>query len=98
MVTMDDKIAVALRNKRQSSMRLAINLVHEKKADACISAGNTGALMAISRFVLKTHARQSQASHHSQNGCESHSRDEAQEHVAADCVGQVNSGHVATAF
>ncbi|MBK8326591.1 MAG: phosphate acyltransferase PlsX [Agitococcus sp.] len=56
MVTMDDKIAVALRNKRQSSMRLAINLVHEKKADACISAGNTGALMAISRFVLKTHA------------------------------------------
>lgn len=56
MVTMDDKVAVALRNKRQSSMRLAINLVHEKKAHACISAGNTGALMAISRFVLKTHA------------------------------------------
>lgn len=56
MVTMDDKIAVALRNKRQSSMRLAINLVHEKKAQACVSAGNTGALMAISRFVLKTHA------------------------------------------
>lgn len=56
MVTMDDKIAVALRNKRQSSMRLAINLVHEKQADACVSAGNTGALMAISRFVLKTHA------------------------------------------
>ena len=38
MVTMDDKIAVALRNKRQSSMRLAINLVHEKQADACVSA------------------------------------------------------------
>lgn len=56
MVTMDDKVAVALRNKRQSSMRLAINLVHEKQADACVSAGNTGALMAISRFVLKTHA------------------------------------------
>ena len=56
MVMMDDKVAVALRNKRQSSMRLAINLVHEKKAHACISAGNTGALMAISRFVLKTHA------------------------------------------
>jgi glycerol-3-phosphate acyltransferase PlsX len=37
-------------------MRLAINLVHEKKAHACVSAGNTGALMAISRFVLKTHA------------------------------------------
>jgi glycerol-3-phosphate acyltransferase PlsX len=56
MVLMDDKIAVALRQKRQSSMRLAINLVHEKKAQACVSAGNTGALMAISRFVLKTHA------------------------------------------
>lgn len=56
MVTMDDKVAVALRNKRQSSMRLAVNLVHEKKAQACVSAGNTGALMAISRFVLKTHA------------------------------------------
>ena len=56
MVTMDDKVAVALRNKRHSSMRLAINLVHEKKALACVSAGNTGALMAISRFVLKTHA------------------------------------------
>jgi glycerol-3-phosphate acyltransferase PlsX len=55
MVTMDDKVAVALRNKRNSSMRLAINLVHEKKAQACVSAGNTGALMAISRFVLKTH-------------------------------------------
>lgn len=56
MVTMDDKVAVALRNKRNSSMRLAINLVHDKKAQACVSAGNTGALMAISRFVLKTHA------------------------------------------
>lgn len=56
MVTMDDKVAVALRNKRNSSMRLAINLVHEKKAQACVSAGNTGALMAVSRFVLKTHA------------------------------------------
>ncbi|MFO1391379.1 MAG: phosphate acyltransferase PlsX [Agitococcus sp.] len=56
MVLMDDKVAVALRQKRQSSMRLAINLVHEKQADACVSAGNTGALMAISRFVLKTHA------------------------------------------
>ena len=56
MVTMDDKVAVALRNKRQSSMRLAINLVHDKQANACVSAGNTGALMAISRFVLKTHA------------------------------------------
>ena len=54
VVAMDDPVAVALRNKRDSSMRVAINLVHEGKADACISAGNTGALMAISRFVLKT--------------------------------------------
>ncbi|HEX6591509.1 MAG TPA: phosphate acyltransferase PlsX [Moraxellaceae bacterium] len=56
VVTMDDKVAVALRQKKQSSMRLAINLVHDKSVAACISAGNTGALMAISRFVLKTHA------------------------------------------
>lgn len=56
VVLMDDKVAVALRNKRNSSMRLAINLVQEGKAHACVSAGNTGALMAVSRFVLKTHA------------------------------------------
>ncbi|MBP9731766.1 MAG: phosphate acyltransferase PlsX [Moraxellaceae bacterium] len=56
VVTMDDKVAVALRQKKQSSMRLAINLVHQKTVSACVSAGNTGALMAISRFVLKTHA------------------------------------------
>ncbi len=56
VVTMDDKVSVALRQKKRSSMRLAINLVHEKAVDACVSAGNTGALMAISRFVLKTHA------------------------------------------
>lgn len=54
VVTMDDSAAVALRNKKQSSMRLAINQVKEGKADACVSAGNTGALMAISKFVLKT--------------------------------------------
>lgn len=56
VVTMDDKVAVALRQKKQSSMRLAINLVQAKTVDACVSAGNTGALMAVSRFVLKTHA------------------------------------------
>ncbi|MDF3030186.1 MAG: phosphate acyltransferase [Moraxellaceae bacterium] len=56
VVAMDDKVAVALRQKKQSSMRLAINLVHEKSVNACVSAGNTGALMAVSRFVLKTHA------------------------------------------
>jgi len=54
VVTMDDPPAQALRGKRNSSMRLAVNLVKEQRADACISAGNTGALMAISRFVLKT--------------------------------------------
>jgi glycerol-3-phosphate acyltransferase PlsX len=54
VVAMDDPPAVALRGKRNSSMRLAVNLVKDGQADACISAGNTGALMAISRFVLKT--------------------------------------------
>lgn len=54
-VTMDDKIAVALRTKKRSSMRLAIEAVRDQHAQACISAGNTGALMAVSRFVLKTH-------------------------------------------
>ena len=42
-----------MRNKKDSSMRVAINLVKTGEADACVSAGNTGALMAISRFVLK---------------------------------------------
>lgn len=54
VVTMEDTAAVALRNKKKSSMRLAINLVKEGTAGACVSAGNTGALMAISKFVLKT--------------------------------------------
>jgi glycerol-3-phosphate acyltransferase PlsX len=53
MVAMDDPPATALRNKRDSSMRVAIELVKEGVANACVSAGNTGALMAISRFVLK---------------------------------------------
>jgi glycerol-3-phosphate acyltransferase PlsX len=54
VVTMDDPPAQALRNKKDSSMRVAINLVKSGEANACVSAGNTGALMAISRFVLKT--------------------------------------------
>lgn len=53
VVEMDDPPAVALRSKRKSSMRKAIEAVRDGKAQACISAGNTGALMAISRFVLK---------------------------------------------
>jgi glycerol-3-phosphate acyltransferase PlsX len=53
-VEMDDLPSQALRNKKDSSMRIAINLVKEGVADACVSAGNTGALMAMARFVLKT--------------------------------------------
>lgn len=52
-VTMDESPSQALRNKKDSSMRVAINLVKEKTVQACVSAGNTGALMAIARFVLK---------------------------------------------
>jgi phosphate acyltransferase len=54
VVAMDESPALALKNKKQSSMRLAINAVKEGAADACVSAGNTGALMATARFVLKT--------------------------------------------
>jgi glycerol-3-phosphate acyltransferase PlsX len=53
VVTMDDSIEVALRRKRDSSMRGAINQVKDG-AHACVSAGNTGALMAVARFLLKT--------------------------------------------
>ena len=53
-VEMDEEPAHALRSKKDSSMRVAINLVKENLAQACVSAGNTGALMAIARFVLKT--------------------------------------------
>lgn len=53
VVGMDEPPANALRTKKNSSMRQAINLVKDGHASACISAGNTGALMAISRFVLK---------------------------------------------
>ena len=54
VVGMDEPPAQALRAKKDSSMRVAINLVKSGEAHACVSAGNTGALMAISRFVLKT--------------------------------------------
>lgn len=54
VVEMDDLPSKALRNKRQSSMRIALNLLKEDRAQACVSAGNTGALMAVSKFVLKT--------------------------------------------
>jgi glycerol-3-phosphate acyltransferase PlsX len=52
-VEMDETASAAMRNKKDSSMRVALNLVKEGQADACVSAGNTGALMATSRFVLK---------------------------------------------
>ena len=54
VVGMDEAPQSAMRTKRDSSMRLAINLVKEGKANAIVSAGNTGALMAFSRYVLRT--------------------------------------------
>ena len=54
VVGMDESPSKALRGKKDSSMRVAINRVQAGDADACVSAGNTGALMAVSRFVLKT--------------------------------------------
>jgi glycerol-3-phosphate acyltransferase PlsX len=54
VITMDERPSQALRGKLDSSMRVALGLLAEGKADACVSAGNTGALMALSRFVLKT--------------------------------------------
>ena len=54
VVEMDERPSRALRGKKDSSMRVAINLVKDGVAHACVSAGNTGALMATSRFVLKT--------------------------------------------
>lgn len=59
VVTMDDTVEVALRRKKDSSMRVAISLLkvaegQDARADACVSAGNTGALMAVARYVLKT--------------------------------------------
>ena len=53
-VEMNEPPSQALRNKKDSSMRVSINLVKEGVADACVSAGNTGALMATARYVLKT--------------------------------------------
>jgi phosphate acyltransferase len=54
VVSMGESPALALRNKKDSSMRVAVDLVKNGEAQACVSAGNTGALMAVSRFVLKT--------------------------------------------
>jgi phosphate acyltransferase len=54
VVAMDDSIEVALRKKKNSSMRVAIQQVKDGRAQAAVSAGNTGALMALARYVLKT--------------------------------------------
>jgi len=54
VVAMDDAVEVALRRKKDSSMRVAIQQVKEGKAQAAVSAGNTGALMALARYLLKT--------------------------------------------
>ncbi len=54
VVTMSESPSKALRNKKDSSMRVAIDLVKSGRAQAAVSAGNTGALMGIARFVLKT--------------------------------------------
>jgi phosphate acyltransferase len=56
VVAMDDPVEVALRRKKDSSMRVAVELVKDGGVAACVSAGNTGALMAVSRYVLKTMA------------------------------------------
>ena len=53
VVSMSDSPADALRKKKDSSMRVAINLIKSGDAQACVSAGNTGALMAMAKFVLK---------------------------------------------
>jgi glycerol-3-phosphate acyltransferase PlsX len=54
VVGMDEDVRTAIRTKKQSSMRIAIDLVKEGRAHACVSAGNTGALMGTAKFVLKT--------------------------------------------
>ncbi len=54
VVGMDEDVRTAIRTKKDSSMRVAIDLVKEGRAHACVSAGNTGALMGTAKFVLKT--------------------------------------------
>src|SRR5690348_968081 len=54
VVGMDEDVRTAIRTKKHSSMRIAIDLVKQGKAQACVSAGNTGALMGTAKFVLKT--------------------------------------------
>ena len=53
LISMQDEVLTAIRSKKQSSMRLSIEAVKQNKANACVSAGNTGALMALSKIILK---------------------------------------------
>ena len=53
VVAMDDKPAIAMRTKKDSSMRKSLDLVHQGRSQACVSAGNTGALFSMAHFVLK---------------------------------------------
>ncbi len=55
VVRMDDRPSHALRKKQASSMAVALNLVRDGRAQACVSGGNTGALMLLARSILKTH-------------------------------------------
>ena len=54
IVEMHESPTLALRTKKDSSMRVAVNLIRDNRAQACVSAGNTGALTAISRYILRT--------------------------------------------
>lgn len=54
VIAMDERPAQALRGKADSSMRVALDLLRDGRVQACVSAGNTGALMALSRYLLKT--------------------------------------------
>ena len=54
VVAMDDHPTKVLRSKKDSSMRVCVNMVHEDRVQGCVSSGNTGALMATAKFVLKT--------------------------------------------
>ena len=56
IVGMDEKPSIALRKRKSSSLYKSISLVSEGIADACVSAGNTGAMMAMGRYLLRTHA------------------------------------------
>jgi len=63
LVSMEESPVLSLKNKKDSSLRVSINLVKSGAADCCVSAGNTGALMATARFVLENDAGHRTSSH-----------------------------------